>query len=340
MENKKATIRDVAALANVSIATISRYLNGNIPVADETGKRIAKAIETLSYTPDRIAKSLKTGRMNNIMHVVPDITNPYYARMYRAVQGYAMQKGFTVMLYDTAALEINEEKAVQLFSNRDADGLFFCTIDKSRAVFDRLKALNRPVVTNTRFDELLFDTIYSPGGHGIYIAARHLLDLKHRDIAYAGGSAHSIVNMRRRSGFQKAMDEAGIQVHPDYFFEMDFTMDGGYRAGVYFAGLNRRPTAICCANDMIAMGVMQALNERGIRIPDDISLTGEDNIEYVQICRPGLTTTHNPSDFVAEQAVKMLIERIEEQYTGAPREVICARELIIRNSTKALPQKQ
>jgi LacI family transcriptional regulator len=340
MENKKATIRDVAALANVSIATISRYLNGNIPVADETGKRIARAIETLSYTPDRIAKSLKTGRMNNIMHVVPDITNPYYARMYRAVQGYAMQKGYTVMLYDTAALEINEEKAVQLFSNRDADGLFFCTIDKSRAVFDKLKALNSPVVTNTRFDELLFDTIYSPGGHGIYIAAKHLLDLKHRDIAYAGGSAHSIVNMRRRSGFQKAMDEAGIQVHPDYFFEMDFTMDGGYRAGVYFAGLNQRPTAICCANDMIAMGVMQALNERGIRIPDDISLTGEDNIEYVQICRPGLTTTHNPSDFVAEQAVKMLIERIEDQYTGAPREVICARELIIRNSTKALSQKQ
>jgi DNA-binding LacI/PurR family transcriptional regulator len=93
MENKKATIRDVAALANVSIATISRYLNGNIHVADDTGKRIAKAIETLSYTPDRIAKSLKTGRMNNIMHVVPDITNPYYARMYRAVQGYALQKG-------------------------------------------------------------------------------------------------------------------------------------------------------------------------------------------------------------------------------------------------------
>lgn len=340
MENKKATIRDVAALANVSIATISRYLNGNIPVADETGKRIAKAIESLSYTPDRIAKSLKTGRMNNIMHVVPDITNPYYARMYRAVQGYAMQKGYTVMLYDTAALESNEEKAVQLFSNRDADGLFFCTIDKNKTVFERLKALNRPVVTNTRFDELLFDTIYSPGGHGIYIAAKHLLDLKHRDIAYAGGSAHSIVNMRRRSGFQKAMDEAGIHVHPDYFFEMDFTMDGGYRAGVYFAGLNRRPTAICCANDMIAMGVMQALNERGIRIPDDISLTGEDNIEYVQICRPGLTTTHNPSDFVAEQAVKMLIERIEEQYTGSPREVICSRELIVRNSTKALIQKQ
>ena len=340
MENKKATIRDVAALANVSIATISRYLNGNIPVADETGKRIAKAIESLSYTPDRIAKSLKTGRMNNIMHIVPDITNPYYARMYRAVQGYAMQKGYTVMLYDTAALESNEEKAVQLFSNRDADGLFFCTIDKNKTVFERLKALNRPVVTNTRFDELLFDTIYSPGGHGIYIAAKHLLDLNHRDIAYAGGSAHSIVNMRRRSGFQKAMDEAGIHVHPDYFFEMDFTMDGGYRAGVYFAGLNRRPTAICCANDMIAMGVMQALNERGIRIPDDISLTGEDNIEYVQICRPGLTTTHNPSDFVAEQAVKMLIERIEEQYTGAPREVICSRELIIRNSTKALIQKQ
>lgn len=334
--NKKSTIRDVAELANVSVATVSRYLHASTAVADETKERIAKAITALLYTPDRIAQSLKSGRTYQIMHVVPDITNPYYARMYCAVQKLAIQQGYSVMLYNTAELENNELMAVQLCSNRDVDGLFFCSVNKSDEVFAKLKSLNKPVVTNTRFDEMVFDTIYSPGGHGIYIAAKHLIELGHREIAYAGGLAASNVNIRRRSGFQKAMHEAGIQTHPDYFFEIDFTMNGGFRAGIYFSGLNPRPTAICCANDMIALGVLQAMNEKGIRVPEDMSLTGEDNIEYVRICRPGLTTVHNPSSFVAEQAMKMLIERIEEKCVGAPREVICSRELIIRNSTKSL----
>lgn len=331
---RKATMRDVATMANVSVATISRYLNGNMPVSSKTGLRIQEVINELSYTPDRIAQGLKTGRMHHIMHVVPDITNPHYARMYRTVQEYAMARGYTVMLFDSAQLERNEEKAMELFAKRDADGLFFCTIGTSTTVYEKLKDLKRPVVSNMRFDDLLFDTVYSPGGHGIYLAARHLLDLKHRRIAYVGGPADSVINVRRRAGFQKAMAEAGVEVKSDYVFEMDFTMEGGYRAGVYFSGLATRPTAICCANDMIAMGVMQALSERDIGIPDEISLTGEDNIEYVRFCRPGLTTINNPAEFLAENAMRMLIERIEEQYIGEPREIICSRELIVRNSTK------
>ena len=125
-------------------------------------------------------------------------------------------------------------------------------------------------------------------------------------------------------------------VNPDYLCEIDFTMDGGFRSGIYFSGLNPRPTAICCANDVIALGVLQAMNEKGIRVPEDMSLTGEDDIEYVRICRPGLTTVRTPSKFVAEQAINMLIERITNKFTGDPREVLCSRELIIRNSTRAL----
>lgn len=335
-KSRKATIRDVAEMAKVSVATVSRYLHANTSVAFETKERIAKAVESLHYTPDRIAQSLKSGRTYQIMHVVPDITNPYYARMYCTVQKLAIQHGYSVMLYNTAEQEVNELKAVELFSNRDVDGLFFCSVNKSSDVFDRLKSLNKPVVTNTRFDKLAFDTIYSPGGHGTYIAAKHLIELGHQAVAFAGGSAASNVNVRRRSGFQKAMLEANLQIHPDYFCEIDFTMDGGFRAGIYFSGLNPRPTAICCANDMIALGVLQAMNEKGIRVPEDMSLTGEDDIEYVRICRPGLTTVRNPSSFVAEQAIGMLIERIEDTFKGNPREVICSRKMIIRNSTKAL----
>lgn len=333
--SKKPTIRDVAAAAGVSVATVSRQLNGSLPVSSDTAARVQQAIDALQFTPDRVAQRLKTRRMNQIMHVVPDITNPYYARMYRHVQMEAGEKGYTVMLFDTAEQEKNELRAVELFAHGDTDGLIFCTIGKSEAILRRLKEINCPTVLTVRFDEVCFDTLYSPGGHGIYLAATHLLQLGHREVAYVGGPKESTINVRRKSGFCLAMAEAGLEPVPDFFFEMDFSMEGGYRAGVYLLGLGKRPTAICCANDMLAMGVMQALHERGVRIPEDISLTGEDDIEYVRICRPSLTTIHNPSSFVAARAVEMLCERIEGRYKGAPREVICARELIVRQSTRA-----
>ncbi len=332
---KKPTIRDVAAASQVSVATISRYLTGSLPVSAMAAERIQRAIDALQYTPDRIAQGLKTRRMNQIMHVVPDITNPYYARMYRHVQTLAAERGYTVMLFDTAEQEKNEMRAVELFAQRDADGLIFCTIGRSEGALRRLKEIGRPTVLTSRVDELHFDTLYSPGGHGIYLAAQHLLELGHHDIAYVGGPSDSIINIRRKSGFMKAMQEAGAACSPDHMFEMDFSMESGYRAGVYLLGIGKRPTAICCANDMLAMGVMQALHERGVRIPEDISLTGEDDIEYVRVCRPSLTTIRNPSGFVAEHAVRMLIERIEGRYEGEPREVVCGRELVVRQSTCA-----
>lgn len=335
---KKTTIRDVADMAGVSIATISRYMTGTIPVSAETAARIQSAIEQLNYTPDRVAQRLKNRRMQQIMHVVPDITNQYYARMYRHVQARAMARGYTVILYDTAEQEANEMKAVELFSSHDSDGMIFCSASNSRDVFTRLKSLGRPTILTGKFEELAFDTLYSPGGHGIYMTAMHLIALGHRNIAYVGGPADSTINIRRRQGFLQAMAESGIEVNPDMFFEMNFSMDGGYRAGVYFTGIAERPTAICCANDMLAMGVMQSLAERGLRIPEDISLTGEDDIEYVSVCRPNLTTIRNPSGFIAEKAVDMLIERIEGIYDGPPREVLCKRELIVRQSTRALAE--
>jgi len=335
---KKPTIRDVAEAAGVSVATVSRQLNGS-PASPDVAGRIQRAVTALQYTPNRVAQQLKARRTNQIMHVVPDITNPYYARMYRHVQTEADKSGYTVMLFDTAEQEKNELRAVDLFAHGDADGLVFCTIAKSEAILRRLKEINRPTVLTVRFDELCFDTLYSPGGHGIYLAAAYLLKLGHRDIAYVGGPGESTINVRRKSGFSLALSEAGQEPNPDFFFEMDFSMEGGYRAGVYLLGLSKRPTAICCANDMLAMGVMQALQERGVRIPEDISLTGEDDIEYVRVCRPSLTTIHNPSSFVAQRAVEMLRERIEGRYDGAPREVICSRELILRQSTRGLTKQ-
>jgi DNA-binding LacI/PurR family transcriptional regulator len=321
-------------MAGVSTATVSRYINSSGYVDDSTAKKLKDVIAELNYTPNKIAKGLKTSRSQQIALIVPNIENPYYSKMSKSIQYIAQGKGFSVVLFDTSEDEKNEVNAIKQSGELGADGLIFCSINRSQQVLKSLKALNKPVVISNSYDELVFDTLHSIGGKGIYLAAKYLIELGHRKIGYVGGPISSSVNQQRKDGFILALQEMDIAPNKDLFFEMDFSMDTGYKAGKYFSSLNNFPTAICAANDIIAMGILLALNEQGIKIPDDISLTGEDNIEFSRVCRPSLTTINNSESYFAENAMSMLLERINGSYTGAPRNIVCPRELIVRESTK------
>ena len=342
MENKKmanakrTTIKDVASVAGVSVATVSRFLNESGYVDDSTKEAIRKAIEQTNYRVNKNAKFLKTRRSNQLMLMVPDIENPYYAEMFKTLQKLAAQKGYSVLLYDSNADTRMELAGLDLMEDLGADGLIYCSTESAQEVQDRLMQLQKPIVVSQRLDGLHFDTLHSIGGRGIYLAARHLIDLGHRRIAYVGGPEGSPVNRRRRNGLLMALEENGLTLPRDLCFEMDFTMDAGYKAGMYIASLTSLPTAICAANDMIAMGVMQALQERGLRVPADISITGEDNIGFARICRPGLTTINNSGSEFSRRAADLLFDRIDGRYDGPPRDVVCPRELVVRESTRAI----
>lgn len=335
-KSKRATIRDVSNIANVSVATVSRFLNSSGYVDDSTAEQIRKAIELTNYRVNKSAKFLKTQRSNQIMLIEPDIANPYYAEMFKALQHLAGQRGYSVLLYDSNADHKLELQALELMEEIGVDGLIYCSIKNSDQVLQRLLTLGRPIVVSQHYDQLHFDTLHSVGGRGIYLAAKHLIELGHKRIAYVGGPENSTINKRRKAGFTAALEEAGLALEKDFCFEMDFTMDAGYKAGMYVSSLPSMPTAICAANDIIAMGVMQALRERGLQIPGDISLTGEDNIGFAQISRPGLTTINNSGSEFARRAMDLLFSRVAGEYDGPPRDVICPRELIVRESTRAL----
>lgn len=330
----RSTIKDVAKAVGVSATTVSRYLNSSGYVNEKTALSIQQEIKRLNYTQNKMAKSLKTNQTNQIMLVVPDITNSYYSKMYKTTQCLVADKGYMAVLFDTGQKVDNELKAIKLFNEIGADGLIFCSINYSKTVFESLKKITKPIVLSNKYDELLFDTLHSVSGGGVYTAAKYLIKLGHKRIAYIGGPEGSLINEMRKSGFIKAMKEDCIQINKDLFFEMDFSMDAGYKGGVYISSLKEIPTAICAANDMIAMGVMLALRERGINIPEDISLTGQDNIEFAKISRPSLTTINNSGVYFAENALKMLFDRINGIYTGSPRDIVYPTELVIRDSTK------
>lgn len=335
-KSEKPTIRDVARSAGVSIATVSRYINSSGYVDGETALKIKKAIGLLEYRPDRIAQGLKSRRSRQIMLVVPDICNPFYSAMYKAVQAFVHEKDYSVILYNTNEKQEEEIAAVEMSGDINADGLLFCSINTCEPVVERLGRAKSPVVLLNSYEDTSFDTVHSLKGGGLYIAARHLMELGHRDIAYAGGPAESVINRRRKQGFVKALAEQGVGMQEDLCFEMGFSMDAGYKAGKYFTSLKRKATAVCAANDLIAMGIMLAFNEGGVRIPEDMSLTGMDNIEFAALSRPGLTTvTNNPVEF-GENASRLLFDRLEGRYSGDPREINIQPGLILRNSTKGI----
>lgn len=334
-QNNKVTLRDVSRKSGVSISTISRYMNSSGYVDANTAQIIQKTIDELNYKPNKFAKSLKTDMSQQIALIIPDIINPYYASIFSRIHELAAKDGYTVILQEASN---NEMKNIDYVDELGVDGIIFCSIYKSSANIERLMNVGKPVVINEEYDTLIFDTLCSEYGKGIYLAAEHLIHYGHKKIGYVGGMEKSSINERRKAGFIRALQKNDLPVNQDWIFEMDFTMNAGYKAGMYFAGLDERPTAICAANDIIAMGLLMAFNEKGIKIPEDISITGEDNIEFAKICRPTLTTIDNSSIFFANNAYEMLMDRIKKKYDGEPRKVICPRSLIVRESTKKIDE--
>ena len=328
----KPTIRDVAKEAQVAISTISRYLNQSGYVDGETGQRIATAIQTLDYVPSRAAQTLKTRKSRQIMLVVPDIGNPFYSEMAKVVQATARSKGYALVLYNTNESTAEELEAIRTAASAQSDGIILCSIHVRDEIVQALQATGATAVLANSYEHCPFDTVHGLRGAGTLASMRHLLELGHRRIAFAGGPVDAETAARRKHGYQQGLEEAGLPFDDTLCFEMGFSEQAGYKAGKYFSALRTPPTAICCANDLIALGVLEALSESGIRVPEQMSVTGMDNIPFTHLSRPPLTTVTNDSSEFGHSVARLLFERLDG-YTGTPREVLVERRLVIREST-------
>lgn len=334
---KMITMNDIAREAGVSVATVSRFINQETAVSGEKAERIQAAIDKFHFMPNRYARGLKTNRAMQIVLIVPDIKNPYYAKLYDVLQSIALREKYIVILYNTNEDEANEFKAIEFVKELNCDGIIFCSVSDNREIIERLQALNKPVVASSSFENRVFDTVHGvKPGQGIYLGTKHLLENGHRKIGFAGGNPKSVLNDRRHSGYLRALGEYGVEKNEAYCYSNSFTIEGGYQAGEYFSSLSDRPSALVCANDMIAIGVMQYFNKIGIDVPNDISVVGMDNIAMSDIVKPALTTVTNDSAEFAEKAADMLFSRILYGYEGAARESFCKRTLVSRDSVRTI----
>lgn len=327
----RITIRDVAREAAVSTSTVSRYLNHSGNVDQQTAGRIAVAMERLHYVPSIAAQSLRMRASRIVLLVVPDICNPFYSQMARTVQKLLGDRGYVMTLYDSNE-SAQERESIRIARQMYASGILLGSIDVKEDVIEELRSANIPTVGLNAYQEYPFDTVHVHGSEGSYLAVHHLIALGHRYIGFAGGTPHSMIANSRREGFERAMHEAGIPIEPKNVIEIGFSQSDGYAAGRYFAKLDVLPTAICCANDQVALGLLAAMQERGVRIPEQVSVTGMDDIPYARISSPSLTSVTNDSVAFAREGVRMLFERIDGIVTGKARDVAVRHELIVRSS--------
>lgn len=328
---KRVTIRDVARDAEVSTSTVSRYLNHSGNVDQQTAGRIALAMERLRYVPSIAAQSLRMRASRIVLLVVPDICNPFYSLMAKTVQKLLGDRGYVMALYDSNE-SMEEWESIRVARQMYASGILLGSVDVKKEVIADLQNANIPTVGLNAYREYPFDTVHVHGSEGSYLAVRHLIALGHRCIGFAGGTPHSMIADSRREGFERAMHEAGIPIDPKNVIEIGFSQSDGYAAGRYFAKLDVLPTAICCANDQVALGLLAAMQEHGVHIPQQLSVTGMDDIPYARISGPSLTSVTNDSVAFAREGVRMLFERIEGLVTGEPRDVVVRHELIVRSS--------
>ena len=333
------TIKDIAEKADVSAATVSLALNDSDKIRPETIRKIKRIARELNYTPNMRGRALVKGINNTIGLVVPEIENPFYAEVVKAVKNVMYEQDFHVLLASTDYNSEEEKRYINLFKNGMIDGAIFVGVADLKATNDQIiLELARdyiPVVNifreNVQINEL--PQINARIKEALYSSTEYLIELGHTKIAYVGESEE------RLAGYKKALREHDLPIRSEYIFKNYHIIEQGAEVGHKLIKLADFPTGLVCYNDEIAMGVIQVLANQGIKIPENLSVVGCDNIKLASFTNPPLTTVDIPKREIAEQAAHILLEMIDrgaESFRG--QNIKYDTELIERNS--AIPYRE
>ncbi len=337
-----ATIKDVARHAEVSVTTVSHVVNGTRHVSAEGRERVEQAIRALGYVPSAIARSLKRNNTRTLGMLIPNSSNPYFAEIVHAVEDRAFGAGYNVILCNTNDEPHRQGSYLQVLAERRIDGLIVVSTGQDATLPTQLAGLQVPTVLVDReveIDEQPGDLVETAHMQGGLLATQHLLALGHRRIACIHGPAGLRPSEQRIAGWRSALAAAGCEHGDALLWNGHFTSQGGHDAmqamlAACAAAGSAPPSAVFVCNDLMAMGALCAAHERGLRVPESLSLVGFDDIELAAFTSPPLTTVAQPKLRIGALAVEMLLERIDGRRQAA-RQVMLQPELRVRASTAA-----
>ncbi|EJL6512434.1 substrate-binding domain-containing protein [Vibrio cholerae] len=332
-----ATMKDIARLADVSTSTVSHVINKSRFVSDEIAERVNNAAQQLNYAPSALARSLKMNRTKTIGMLVTTSTNPFFGEVVKGVERSCYHQGYNLILCNTEGDNQRMKASINTLLQKRVDGLLLMcsTLEGERLdVFDRYPDI--PIVVMD-WGPILFasDKIQDNSLQGGYMAAKHLIECGHKEIGCITGPLIRHQAQMRYEGYKRALAEAGIAINPDWIVESDFECEGGYQAFEKLYQRGKLPSALFVSNDMMAMGVIQAASQRGLRVPDDLSLIGYDDVHIAKFMTPALTTIHQPKYRLGKAAVDTLLYRLENPDTTA-QVVQLEPTLVVRNSVRKL----
>jgi LacI family transcriptional regulator len=318
----------VAERASVSVATVSRVLNADPNVDPEYRKRVRAAVAELGYRPNRLARNLRRQQMEAIGIVVPDIENPHFAEVVRVVEGIALEMGYRVLVCNTDEDAARQAACLSMLADERVSGIVMSPSDPDGSI-DQLRDLGIPVVTIDRaLKRASTDLIVADNVPAVRTATQRLIDAGHRRIAFVGGRSEVETGSERQEGYLTAVEPAGLT---GTLANGGFRRDAARAAVRELLGRDRPPSALIVANNLMALGALQAIRDCGLRIPQDIAVIAVDNPDWSELLDPPLTVLAQPIRDMATQAAELLIRRIRgEEF--APVHQVYPLELIIRSS--------
>jgi len=330
--NGKITIIDVAAQAGVSFGTVSRVINNDIHVRKETRERVLEAMRRLNFVANKQARSLAGGKSNSIGVLVPDLGTGYIGEIIRGIDGELSLVNMDLILYTTHRTAVKESNYVANLATGMVDGLILVL---PRSPVDFIGNLS-----GRKFPFVLIDhqgtgrdcpAVGATNWQGAYNATEYLIKLGHSRIGFITGSMDLGCSVDRLDGYRSALKTHHFSENPDLIYEGNFLQSDGYAGTLALLNLKVPPTAIFASNDVMAMGAMDAVRERGLRVPDDISILGFDDIPQAGLVRPGLTTVNQPLEKMGRVATQMLLDLLKHPELEADR-IELPTQLILRNS--------
>jgi LacI family transcriptional regulator len=329
-----STIREVAEKAGVSFATVSHVINNTRFVSVETRERVLAAMSELNYRPNALAQSLRRGKTKTIGLILPDSSNPFFDEIGRSIEVEAFRLGYSVFLCNSERDAEKEELYVDVLSKKQVDGvIFISSIDRTDAL-ELLLGQGMPVVIIDRDDrpDLNVDVVLVDNLEGGYLATRYLIGLGHRKIACVAGPSLVTPDVKRVFGYRDALSEAGIPFDENLVLLGDYHPESGQELSSLLLKRPDPPTALFMCNDLMAIGALRAAIQLGIRVPEDLSIVGFDDIELASYTNPALTTIAQPKAEVGSRAAQLLIEQISDRSRPCQRIVLPVR-LVVRESS-------
>ncbi|MFI7633500.1 LacI family DNA-binding transcriptional regulator [Nonomuraea sp. NPDC049400] len=325
-----ARIKDVAAQAGVSVATVSRVLNNNPSVTEETRSRVHDAMAALNYRPNAVARSLRTEATRTLGLIIGDILNPFFAELARAVEDEAREAGYTVIIGNADERADQQDHYVRTLLEQRVDGLLICPTAEVTPLVEEVSLGERPLVFLDRtLSGVEVPSVRADGSTAIAELVAHLRALGHRRIAFVSGPSTLSTGRERTEAFLRAAAEHGLEVPETYVRVGDFRAVSGQRITAELLDLPEPPQAIFLGDNLMALGALDEVRERGLNIPGDVALASFDDVPWFNHVHPRITAISQPTAELGRRAVRVILDVLSGR---AAESVVLPATLVVRES--------